>query len=165
MNKAPFTKEFLLQLFDYSPELGILIWKNHWDPVVVKKLKDEIAGNVCKQNHTFYKTVTINEKGYFIHKIIWFLENNEWCDLIDHIDGNGLNNSISNLRKSNQRLNMWNLKVHRQGRLQGCHFCKTTKMWRAQITIDKKRIHLGRFKTEKEAHEKSKMELKLRGLL
>ena len=59
-------------------------------------------------------TVVIQGNKYMVHRIIWSMHNgyigNEF--VIDHIDGNNKNNSVSNLRKVTQDENMRNLKLY-----------------------------------------------------
>lgn len=83
--------------------------------------------------------------------------------MIDHIDGNKLNNTIENLRGVNHsRANQQNRKKHREGKLIGTCFYKNG--WISQITVETKNVYLGRFKTEREAHERYAIELQRRGL-
>ena len=73
--------------------------------------------------------------------------------VIDHIDGNTINNNISNLRLVTNRQNNQNRAIHRNGRLVGCFYDKQRRKWRAQIGVNGKRKYLGLFDTEQEAHE------------
>ena len=102
-----------------------------------------------------YRTLVIKYRTIMAHRIAWFLYHNEWpTKEIDHIDGDGLNNKISNLRHVSKRENALNKDVHRLGRLFGCCFNKQSKKWQAAIRIDGEKIMLGTFNTEIEAHQK-----------
>lgn len=159
------TREQLLHLFRYDRENGLLIWDNHWQPSTLTRVKGKIAGNMRTDECGIqYYNVMINSKSYLLHRIIFFLETNTWPEQVDHIDGNGLNNKYSNLRASDQRSNQRNRNVHRKGQPPGCHFCKTTGKWRAQIKIGKEKIHIGRFETQTEASAAASLELFRRGL-
>jgi hypothetical protein len=78
---------------------------------------------------------------------------------VDHIDGNGLNNQRSNLRVVLHRKNTQNLLKQRMGRLVGASWNKRDKKWRADIQINGKRVYLGYFDSEQEAHETYMKEL------
>jgi hypothetical protein len=79
------------------------------------------------------------------------------CDQVDHKDGNRENNNAENLRWVTRRQNSHNQRIHRNGGSTSkfigvCSFTQTNQ-WRAQITINKKFIHLGLFDTEELAAE------------
>ena len=72
--------------------------------------------------------------------------------IVDHIDGDGLNNRISNIRLATPALNMQNLKKDAfkcSSGLSGTY--KRGAKWSAQISYKGKTYHLGMFATEEEA--------------
>ena len=77
--------------------------------------------------------------------------------IIDHLDGNGLNNAIENLRDCTRTLNSRNAKkrMDNTSGVNGVYWNKRDKCWRAQgfITIDGKLINkwLGDFSSLTEA--------------
>lgn len=71
---------------------------------------------------------------------------------VDHIDGNGLNNQKSNLRIVTNRQNCMNRHQMKTSRYPGVTWAKRERRWVAQAQIDGKHIHLGTFRTEKEAY-------------
>ncbi|WP_425359496.1 HNH endonuclease signature motif containing protein [Borborobacter arsenicus] len=88
-----------------------------------------------------------------IHRIIWFLEKGCWPDVIDHIDGDGLNNRIDNLRDVSQAENMRNAarpNDNTSGRVGVSRLHRTDHWgdcWQAYINVRGKRIALGLFKS------------------
>ena len=73
-------------------------------------------------------------------------------DVIDHLNGNTLDNRRSNMRICSTRENCCNRSAHRDGRLVGT--CKTKDgTYFARIKISNKTKYLGTFKTEHEAHQ------------
>ena len=74
--------------------------------------------------------------------------------VVDHVDGNPLNNQKSNLRICTQAQNNMNRrgpKPSSKNRFRGVHFFKRTGAWTAQIGVNRKKIHLGYFATENDA--------------
>ena len=56
-----------------------------------------------------YYQVKVNSNIYLAHRVIWKMTNgNDPENVIDHIDNNPLNNSVSNLRDVTQRENLLN---------------------------------------------------------
>lgn len=76
--------------------------------------------------------------------------------IVDHIDGNGLNNRKSNLRVVDARTNQLNRKQHRKRKNGTFGFTKINgnknKPYLAQIRIQGVKKHLGLYKTQKLAH-------------
>lgn len=74
---------------------------------------------------------------------------------IDHINGNKLDNRLSNLRLATRRENALNRNSRRlnqtASKYPGVTKYKTTGKWTAQISIDKKKHYLGIFESEIEA--------------
>lgn len=69
----------------------------------------------------------------------------------DHVDGNGINNQKRNLRHISARENCQNRTHPKTSRFCGVNWRKDAKVWRAQITVKDKKIHLGLFKNEEDA--------------
>ena len=74
--------------------------------------------------------------------------------LVDHINGNGLDNRRSNLRLASPAQNRQNmgLPAHNTSGLKGASWCKRTKKWQAIISVSGKQHYLGRFATVEAAH-------------
>jgi hypothetical protein len=73
---------------------------------------------------------------------------------IDHINGNGADNSWSNLRAANQHQNIANGRMwsHNTSGFKGASYRRDIQKWRASIQVRGRPIHLGNFKTPQEAH-------------
>jgi hypothetical protein len=113
---------------------------------------------VNKKNHNKgYCSVWFKGRMVFYHTIIWILNNGNIPKglMIDHKNGEKLNNNIEKLRLVTQRDNNNNKEIHRNGRLPGCYFNKQNKKWKAQICLNggSKQIGLGLYLTEQQAHE------------
>lgn len=161
------TKEIILKYFYYDREHGQLIWKYHEDPGTRTRLVNSVAGSVIlNKNKTPYRYVVFAGNQAYVHVLIFIIENGYRPKQVDHIDGNGLNNKIENLRACvSQNANQRNRPSHRGGRLPGAYFCKCTNRWRARVRINNKTKCLGRHDTEMQAHHVATEYLNNKGLL
>jgi hypothetical protein len=74
--------------------------------------------------------------------------------IVDHINGNGLDNRRSNLREATTAENMRNrsgLAIDNTSGYRGVHWRKDRQKWRAWICVDHRGRHLGLFGTAEEA--------------
>lgn len=73
--------------------------------------------------------------------------------VVDHRDGDGLNNCRSNLRLANKAENAWNRRVHRNNKsgVKGVHWNDRDKRWIATIMQNRKSFRLGSFTELEEA--------------
>lgn len=94
-----------------------------------------------------YLQVNLGNYGvHLVHRLVWQYHTGEEPDgILDHIDGNKTNNKIENLRIVSYQENAWN-----SDKANGYH--KHGDRFRAQITVNRKKIHLGLFETEEEAN-------------
>lgn len=74
--------------------------------------KGDNAGCIFKKNKHSYWRVQLDEKSILVHRIVYYLHNKDIDDrmFIDHLDGNGLNNNIDNLRLVSCTINARNTK-------------------------------------------------------
>jgi hypothetical protein len=79
--------------------------------------------------------------------------------VVDHIDNNKLNNTVENLQLITNRENISRQKA-KTSKYTGVSWCKRKNKWKAQITINKKTLNLGRYKCELKAHLAYKKMLK-----
>lgn len=100
-----------------------------------------------KHNNTYARSKRVG----FMHHFVWGKKT-----LLDHINGNGLDNRRENLRGCTHIQNMYNRAPikNRGSSFKGVSYEKLpnlTKPWRARITVNGKIINLGVFYTELEA--------------
>lgn len=141
------TYEEVKEMFDCDPEKGILIWKNS----LIKTLNGTAAGWINKS--TGYARVQINGTYHQIHRIVWLFMTGKWPEnQIDHINGIRNDNRFCNLREATPSQNQANksTSVNNVSGYKGVH--KNGKKWRAQIEVNRKKIHLGYYDTPEEAH-------------
>jgi len=105
----------------------------------------------CRVNLYNDKKMTVKK----IHQIVAnaFIENPENKPIIDHIDGDKLNNNVENLRFATNIENSHNSKIPKNNTssVKGVSFNKRDKKWISYIKIDGIRVHLGSFDNLTEA--------------
>lgn len=150
-----FTAAQLMELFIADIYSGRLVWKN------VSKYHRNLNGREAGkfQRHSRYP-----EKGYWIvsidgvaykrANIIFCIATGKWPKMLDHIDGNGLNDSIHNLRPANALQNAWNHPAPRKKSTLplGVRKNKYGVPFVARIGYRGKQIQIGCFPTPEEAH-------------
>jgi len=126
-----------------------------------KRKEKLLKPQICKSNG--YLQVTLSIEGKLktikIHQLvaIAFLNHTQsgMKLVIDHISGDILDNSLSNLRivENRENTNKMRYKSNASSRFTGVSWYKNSKKWRSQIQINSKVKHLGLFDTEEEAYE------------
>jgi hypothetical protein len=151
--------ERLRQLLDYDPETGIFTRRITTSSRALKGTK---AG---RNNGNGYLRIMIDGYTDYAHRLAWFHFYGEWPEFeIDHIDGNGKNNRILNLRDGTHAENFQNLSIrntNKSGRT-GVSWSKLHSKWEAYIWVNSKKKHLGLFDDLNEAggaYLKAKQEL------
>ncbi len=109
--------------------------------------------HAAKCSNTFYARRKTWKDGkeviVYMHRVI---ANNPDTDLIvDHADGNGLNNTYTNIRICTISQNQMNRFSRRTNQFKGVSERGTSGIFRARIRKDGKLIHLGNFKTQIDA--------------
>ena len=108
-----------------------------------------IRWHADKGNHTFYARGTLEGKRISMHR---FIMNPPEDMVIDHIDGNGLNNTRANLRICTHIQNLYNSRpVKGTSAYKGVYWNGEKRKWNAQIRYNGRHIHIGYFDSEKEA--------------
>jgi len=96
-------------------------------------------------------------KTYRVHKILSsaFMchKSSGMSSIIDHINGDKLDNRLCNLQITNQRHNSSKDRKHKSSKYTGVSYYTRLNKWRSQIYIGTKAIHIGLFDTEEEAYK------------
>ena len=144
------TQAKLKELVWYNPDTGTL----HWQYTRGTAVKDQRVGyrHTNVRNKTTYLRAEILGKKYFVHVLIWLYHTGQFPNGgLDHKDRNGMHNQFENLREATSSQNKFN---------SGLQICNTTgaagvtrhkSKWRAQITKEGKKIHIGLFSSKLEA--------------
>ena len=139
------TQERLKELLSYDPQTGLFTWL--MDKGSARK--GALAG---KLNTASYVQIQLDKRVYLAHRLVWLYIYGAFPNcLIDHIDGDKNNNSLSNLREATHTENQRNKRKFRGKYLKGV--MKVRNSYQSFIRHDNKKKYLGCFKTEQEAYQ------------
>jgi len=139
-NKMTIKQEQLFALFDY--ENGSLYWKHSSN----RKIKaGSIAGGIDNKGRI---RICIQGKSYQAHRLVYLWHHGFMPDMLDHIDGNPLNNNITNLRAANFSTNGFNRKIgaNNTSGIKGLCWSKKSQKWQASIKANSKTHYFGYYK-------------------
>lgn len=132
------------RIFSYDELTGCISWKVS----LCRRIPNgSIAGHIHKNG---YRRVMYKAKPYYSHRIAWLIHYGNWPEYnIDHIDGNKLNNKISNLRDVDQSENTKNSKkcINNTSGVTGVYWRKYRNHWSVYINDNRRLVFLGNYKT------------------
>lgn len=154
MAKRPLpTPDELRQLLDYDPEAGVLVWRER--PLeMFRRRGDWKRWNTCFAGRTAgarggygYIAFQVFGQHFLAHRVAWAIAHGAWPEGdIDHINGDGTDNRIVNLRSVSHAVNLRNMRrpSHNTSGVVGVYQHPNGK-FRALIGSKKNRVHLGYF--------------------
>lgn len=151
MNKYDLiSKEILHEIFEYRD--GNLYWKNNRSPRV---RADKLVGTVSPKG---YRLVKLFGCLFRVHRLIYLMFHGHIPKILDHINGDKLDNRIENLREATGSENLRNQKVRSNNKsgVKNVHWHTQSKKWRVSIKADNKLIYFGTYDKLEEAAEVAK---------
>ena len=146
--------DLLREYLHYFPETGDFVWVN---TTSFRVKQGAIAGTVAtndRQRKKHHQHLLIRFQGvkYLAHRLAWLFGYGEdpGEKLVDHVNGDSLDNRLSNLRLVTTTENQWNVSqaqsLSRSG-IRGVYQHKQSGRWVSAISSHGKRQHLGVFPT------------------
>jgi hypothetical protein len=166
MNKLP-EAAYVRACLDYDPDTGIFTWRERprehfpderiWHTINAR-CASKVAGSRCYggiYKERDYWAVGLAQARYPAHRLAWLLVYgaDPWPLEIDHIDGDGLNNRIANLRLATRGQQLANARLRKDNRLGIKGITRFRGGYQASIRANRKIHHLGTFPTIEEATE------------
>ena len=149
MAESDLSLSFVLETLEYHPETGALLQKKARPRSKVGSL----AGGVTPYG---YRYIQLRGRKYAAHRLVWFIEHGRFPPYdIDHIDGNKLNNKITNLREATRKQNCENKGAQKNNKLglRGVSYNQRLKKYIAQIQHNGVNHYIGLYKDPLEARK------------
>ena len=143
------TADRLKHLLNYDPEDGTFTWKVAPSNFIKS---GHVAGSIDSYG---YRQIKIDGVTYLAHRLVWFYRYGTWpVSEVDHINCSRDDNRFSNLREANRSQNTQNARKRTASKsgLKGVSWHRGMGQWAARISAQGRRMHLGYFKTQTEAH-------------
>jgi len=133
------TQQELVNLFDYKD--GNLYWRQ-----ARQKVKADSKAGTFNPS-IGYVLITVNQKRFRAHQLIFMYHHGYFAKEIDHIDGNKVNNKIENLRATNRIKNCQNVGLTKRNTsgYKNVSYLKKTNKWMVKININGKNKNFGQF--------------------
>lgn len=123
----------LREVFTYDAETGELRWNVSRGKAAAGSLANSRTYDGRYYKATYKGTVLL------AHRLAWYLHTGEQPpDVIDHADGDGLNNCWDNLRAASSSSNQCNISatVKSTSGIKGVFPIRGGKLWRAEVCIN-----------------------------
>ena len=142
-----------LHRFEYRA--GVLYWSGNFGPRAREGRK------VGSMDTHGYLQVKLDGKYVLVHRIIWYMFNQDSPPQVDHINRVRGDNRIENLRASNNTLNQQNTSTRTDNTSghAGVSFNKHAGKWLVRLSVSGRRLYLGCFDeltTAVAAHKQAK---------
>jgi hypothetical protein len=147
----PVNQEYVRDCFEYAD--GRLYWKKRQLSHFLDEWRQKIFnsrefGREAGTLVSGYRMVNFSSKRISVHRLIFLLHHGFLPPIVDHINGNPLDNRIENLRAATHARNIQNMKTPKTNTsgFKGVYWHKKSARWVAGIRSDGKWKHLGSFK-------------------
>lgn len=144
-NSEILSVDLLRSLLKYDSETGVVTWAVDFHG---RAKAGREFGELRKSKRTSYRFGKIYGRRYHSHHVAWAIHYGSWPDgVIDHINHDGLDNRIKNLRVVSVHENNRNVRLRKtntSGHV-GVSWYPSRSKWRAQISISGRSTTIGYF--------------------
>lgn len=115
-------------------------------------VKQKVIGRICafnrskESNKNLYAVTRIGDKLHYIHRLIY-----PDSEAVDHINHNGLDNRMCNIRPCTKKQNSYNCSISKNNTSGVTGVRKKEKKWQARIMVNRKEICLGSYENKTDA--------------
>lgn len=130
--------------FSYNPDTGVVSRSSRY--------VDSSSG-VVRDNGYFGFQISCSGKVTMVlaHRIAYFLHTGQWPEIIDHRDGDRLNNRIENLRAASHIVNSHNRKMYKNNTTGYTGILRRGDKWNCKIMVNYVPCFIGNYSNIEEA--------------
>ncbi len=150
---AKITRDDLTEWFRYEPTTGLFYWRKRPEIGGGSAKVGDLAGSINNRSQRNPRRVLwLRKSRISAARAAYIVMGGDIPDraLVDHVDGDTLNDRINNLRLASAAQNTWN-RIGRTDIAKGVSR-DARGQFKARILVDGKKINLGTWGTEAEAH-------------
>lgn len=131
----------------FATQVGYKVYMSQW----AGKVAGKVAVNECNKINRDTRVVIVSYKGkkknFSVHRLVFLYHYGYLPDIIDHIDGDYLNNLIENLQPITQSLNSAKSAMfsHNTSGYRGCRYRPRDAKWIVNIKVNGKGYYLGQY--------------------
>lgn len=141
------TAERLRELLSYDPQSGVFTWLVH-----MNNKRAHVGLRAGQHRRHGYRTINLNGRRYYEHRLAWLYVHGHWpARYLDHINGDGTDNRLANLREATPAQNSANKGAMSNSRTGLKGVSRFRKRWTAEICVNGVKHRLGFFDTPEEA--------------
>lgn len=136
------TQKRLKEVISYDKESGTFRW------LVEKTNQIKIGDFAGHRKPNGYLEIKIDRKTYMANRLAVLYETGEDPEfLVDHKDNNPSNNRYNNLRNATYSQNNHNVRLRKDStsKVKGVTYHKSSGLYQARVTVNRKQIYLGLF--------------------
>tara|TARA_R110002074_G_scaffold200551_1_gene368455 strand:- start:142 stop:696 length:555 start_codon:yes stop_codon:yes gene_type:complete len=140
-------KQWLKDNISYDTETGNLFWTT---TILRGHRTGDLVGATRGSGYMSFSGNLGGKPFYYNHRVVWFLNYGSVPKMLDHIDGDKLNNRVENLRPATTGLNSRNRLAYGICKFKGVSMDKD-KYFQCRANKGGKLIYIGVFKTSEGA--------------
>ena len=130
---------------DFAPEIRKFLEVFEYQDGKLYRKHGQFKGIAGTVHGAGYEQVKIGKKTYRSHRVIFAMHHGYMPEMLDHVDGNKLNNRVENLREATNQQNQFNVGLLGRNKSGVKNVVWNRCKWKVYMRINSKTKNLGAF--------------------